>query len=31
MRGAVRHFTPAMDEQTRAERLARWERALGAV
>ncbi len=31
MRGAVRHFTPAMDASVRAERLARWARALAAV
>ena len=31
MRGAVRHFTSAMDEDVRAERLARWARALAAV
>ena len=31
MRGAVRTFTPAMDQATRAERLTRWSRALAAV
>jgi glycerol kinase len=31
MRGAVRHFTPAMDGRVRVERLTRWARALAAV
>ena len=31
MRGAVRTFTPAMDQATRDERLSRWSRALAAV
>jgi glycerol kinase len=31
MRGPVRSFTPAMDDGIRAERLGRWERALGGV
>ena len=31
MRGKVRSFAPAMDEETREERLARWRKALAAV
>jgi glycerol kinase len=31
MRGAVRTFTPAMDQSTRSDRLGRWSRALSAV
>jgi glycerol kinase len=31
MRGAVRRFSPRMDEATRADRLARWEAALARV
>ena len=31
MRGAVRHFAPAMESETRGDRLARWRQALAAV